>query len=563
MLLQQWADQFGSAPALIDEHDTLSYRGLAERASRYARWAIAERIQPGTTVCLLLNNCVDYLALWLGLTRAGLTVALLNTHLRGQLLAHAIDTVQPGHLIAGAAFLEPLEAIRAQLGPRTQCWGYRGAHPAFADVDQAIEGLSADPITAGERAAPTLSDPALYIFTSGTTGLPKAAVVTHLRLVRWAQWFSGMMDMTPADRMYDCLPLYHSVGGIVAPGATLAAGGAVVLREKFSARRFWQDVHETRCTVFQYIGELCRFLLAQPEGSLERAHALRLACGNGLQGPFWKPLQERFGIGQILEYYASTEGNVSLYNCEGEAGSVGRIPPFLSHRYPVAIVRSDPDTGEPVRDPIGRCVPCTSGQSGEVLGQILDDPAHSAMRFEGYTDAAASSRKVLRDVFTPGDAWFRTGDLMRRDNRGFFYFVDRIGDTFRWRGENVSSTEVSRVIESCSGVIDTAVYGVRVPGAEGRAGMAALVVDAAFDLATFRTECAQQLPSYARPVFLRIVSTLQRTGTFKLQKGALAADGYDPRRSTDPLYIDSPAQHRYIPLDPEQFEAVCSGQTKL
>lgn len=563
LLIEQLAERYESAPALLGQDDALTYRALSERANRYARWTISEGLAPGATVCLLLHNCPDYLAIWLGLTRAGLTVALVNTHLTGTSLAHSIRVVQPAALIAGASFLERIHSIRAQIGTRTPCWAHGSADPRWPRIDQAIAELPGAPVEPAERAVPSLSDRALYIYTSGTTGLPKAAIVTHLRLIRWAQWFSGMMNLSAADRMYDCLPLYHSVGGVVATGATLAAGGAVVLRERFSVSRFWQDVTEQRCTVFQYIGELCRFLLAQPQQDGERTHGLRLACGNGLQGEVWTAFQRRFRIPQILEYYASTEGNVSLYNCEGRPGSVGRIPPFLLHRYPVAVVRSDPATGTPLRDSAGRCVPCAVHEVGEVLGQIMSGAAHAGTRFEGYLDSDATRSKVLRDVFAPGDAWYRTGDLMKRDPQGFFYFVDRIGDTFRWRGENVSTSEVAAIVLTCRAVTDAAVYGVAIPGIEGRAPMAALTVDDTFDLAEFRRELAERLPAYARPLFVRIVTTLDRTGTFKLQKQKLLADGFDPGRIADRLYFDRAQEGRYVVLDAPLYQRLSEGEERL
>jgi fatty-acyl-CoA synthase len=416
-----------------------------------------------------------------------------------------------------------------------------------------------------EGAAPSLADRALYIYTSGTTGLPKAAVVSHSRLMQWSHWFAGLMDITPADRLYDCLPMYHSVGGVVATGATLVGGGAVIVRERFSASRFWQDVREERCTIFQYIGELCRYLVNASSAAPgeEITHGLRLACGNGLRAEVWKEFQSRFRIPDILEYYAATEGTFSLYNCEGRVGSIGRIPPFLSHRYPVALVLCDPSTGTPLRDEQGRCIRCQPGEPGEAIGRIAAAGNTAGARFEGYADPEATRRKVLRDVFEPGDAWYRTGDLMSRDKEGFYYFVDRIGDTFRWKGENVSTTEVAAALGSCRGVADVAVYGVSVPGTEGRTGMAALVVSPEFDLTAFRRELAEKLPDYARPLFLRIVPTLEVTGTFKLRKQELANEGYDPARVGDPLYFDVSRQCRYERLDADLHQRIVQGLEKL
>src|SRR5690348_12148458 len=382
--------------------------------------------------------------------------------------------------------------------------------------------------------------------------------------MQWSHWFAGLMGITPADRLYDCLPMYHSVGGVVATGATLVGGGAVVIRERFSASRFWQDVRTERCTIFQYIGELCRYLVNSP-GDPEREaepHSLRLACGNGLRADVWETFQRRFRIPEVLEYYAATEGTFSLYNCEGRVGSIGRIPAFLSHRYPVALIRCDPSSGAPVRDGQGRCVRCEPGEPGEAIGRIAATGSAGA-HFEGYADPEATRRKVLRDVFEPGDAWYRTGDLMSRDARGFYYFVDRIGDTFRWKGENVSTTEVASALASCRGISDVAVYGVTVPGTEGRAGMAALVVGLEFDLAAFHRELTGKLPEYARPLFLRLVSTLQVTGTFKLRKQELVAEGWDPARTADPLFFDAARKGRYERLDASLRDRIVQGLERL
>ena len=561
-LIQRLAERYDGAPALIGPDDSLSYRALAERVNRYAHWACAEGLPRGATVGLLLANGPDYLALWLGLTRAGLTVALLNTHLSGAALAHSIRSVSPCALVVGARFTAALATIGTLTG-EIPTWIHGSDLPRARRIDQAIESQPPDPLDPAECAPPLLQDRALYIYTSGTTGLPKAAIVSHYRLMQWTHWFCGMMNLTPADRMYDCLPMYHSIGGVVAVGAPLVGGGSVVLRERFSASRFWQDVTETRCTLFQYIGELCRYLLANPPHNRETAHTLRLACGNGLRKDVWLEFQKRFGIDQILEYYASTEGTVSLYNCEGKAGSIGRIPPVLSHRYPMAIVRSDPDTLLPERDAAGRCLRCAPTEAGEAIGQILGGAEHANLAFEGYVDTEATETKILRDVFSAGDAWYRTGDLMTRDEKGFFYFVDRIGDTFRWKGENVSTTEVTSILTQCRGVLDAAVYGVKVPGAEGRAGMAALVVDPTFDLDSFHREIAAQFPRYARPVFLRIVPALERTETFKLQTRALAAEGYDPAQTADALYVDCANGNRYAKLDAAWYERLHGGQETL
>jgi len=561
VLIERLAERFADAPALLSPDAALSYRGLAAACHRYARWGLVRGLGSGDTVCLVMANCPDYLAIWLGLCRIGATVALINTNLRGALLAHSLNLVAPRHVIAGASLAEPVRAVRPLLAAGVECWVSGPGGGDLPRLDEAMAGLAGDALRDDEAPAPSLADRALCIYTSGTTGLPKAANVSHFRLMQWSHWFAGLMDVQPTDRMYDCLPLYHSVGGVVATGATLVGGGAVVLRERFSASSFWQDVVAERCTVFQYIGELCRYLLASPPQAQESQHALRLACGNGLRGDVWREFERRFRIPQILEYYAATEGNFSLYNCEGRAGAIGRIPPFLAHRLPVALVKFDLEAQAPARDASGRCVRCAPQEPGEALGQILAE--NGATHFEGYTDEAASASKILRDVFAPGDAWYRTGDLMRQDEQGFFYFVDRVGDTFRWKGENVSTTEVAGVIAACPGVADAAVYGVSVPGTEGRAGMAAVVAAKEFDLDRLRRALITRLPAYARPLFLRIVSALELTGTFKLRKQELALEGYDPRRVRDALYIDDGTRDAYVPLDKELYARLKSGKLRL
>jgi fatty-acyl-CoA synthase len=393
--------------------------------------------------------------------------------------------------------------------------------------------------------------------------LPKAAKVSHYRLMQWSHWFAGLMDTQPEDRMFNCLPLYHSVGGVVATFATLVSGGAVVIRPRFSASDFWRDVRDERCTLFQYIGELCRYLVNTPHQAMETAHSLRLVCGNGLRPEVWESFKKRFRIPRILEYYASTEGNFSLYNCEGQPGAIGRIPAFLANRLPVALLRFDVDTSEPRRSAAGYCEPCAANEIGEAVGLIPEGEGQRAGRFEGYADKEASARKVLRNVFKQGDVWYRTGDLMRRDERGFFYFVDRIGDTYRWKGENVSTAEVLTALTASRGVLDGVVYGVLVPGADGRAGSAALVVNAEFELAAFRADVAQRLPPYARPVFLRILTTLEATGTFKPRKQELVQAGFDPARSNGPLYFDDPRSQRYVPVDTALFAAISAGTIRI
>jgi len=561
--IDAFAQTFGDALALLSDAEFLTYRQLAERCNRYARWTLEQRIVAGDVVCLMMANGPDYLAIWLGITRTGGIVALINTQLVGGSLVHAVSVVAPKQVIVGAEFAPALAAVRHRLGREIQCWAHGAGPHGLSRIDAAIAGFSGAAIMDTQCPLPSITDRALYIYTSGTTGLPKAANVSHYRVMQWSHWFAGLLDTRATDRMYNCLPMYHSVGGVVAVGATLVNGGSVFLRQGFSARRFWEDIVTKDCTLFQYIGELCRFLIhsAPPPRPIE--HRIRLCCGNGLRGDIWEPFKERFHIPQILEFYAATEANFSLYNCEGKPGAIGRIPSFLAHRFPVALVRFDIVAGKAVRNTAGFCERCATDEVGEAISKISANRLEAGGRFEGYSDAAESERKILRNVFVEGDAWFRSGDLMRKDGAGFFYFVERIGDTFRWKGENVSTSEVAEIISSCPGVVDAIVYGVAIPATEGRAGMAALVCSAAFDIGAFERHLAERLPDYARPVFLRVLSEIEVTSTFKPKKHDLVRDGYDPAATTDSIYFNDRSRQSFVPLDGALFKRIQCGQLRV
>jgi fatty-acyl-CoA synthase len=564
VLIDSLADRFGTAPALLSRNENLTYRGLAERSKRYAEWALRQGLSFGDVVCLLMPNCPEYVAIWLGITRVGGVVSLLNTNVVGSSLAHAIRIVEPKHVIVGAALVEAFAGVMPKVSLEIQAWTYGENTHGLSRIDDEIEGRAGEGGLAGsEYNPPIIADRALCIYTSGTTGLPKAVNVSHFRLMQWSHWFAGMMDTRPDDRIYNCLPMYHSVGGVVAIGAALVNGGSVVLRERFSASSFWDDIVESECTIFQYIGELCRYLVNTSVRTPEVQHQLRLACGNGMRADVWEEFQRRFQIPRILEFYAATEGNFSLYNCEGRVGAIGKIPSFLKHRLSMALVKFDFETGEPVRNDEGFCIRCSINEAGEAIGQIFDGGTSAAGRFEGYADKAATEKKILRNVFANGDAWFRTGDLMRKDESGFFYFVDRIGDTFRWKGENVSTYEVAATVCAFPGVVEAVVYGVEVPGTEGRAGMVAAVVLEDFDLNAFRQHLVERLPDYARPLFLRILAKIEATETFKQKKQDLMRDSYDPSATTDLIYFNYSVQQSFVKVDAELFERVQLGKVRL
>ncbi len=562
LVLDELAERYGDAPALISDREQFSYRSLAARSNRYARWAQREGIAKGDAVCLLMPNRPEYMAIWIGVISAGGVCGLINTNLVGPSLAHCIDIVSPKHIIVAAELAAAFATARPMLKSEAKIWSH-GESVEFPRIETEIDDLDDRPLTAAERPTLNIEDRALYIYTSGTTGLPKAANINHYRVMLASHAFAGVMDTQPTDRMYNCLPMYHTAGGLVATGAVLINGGCVVVREKFSAREFWNDVVRYDCTMFQYIGELCRYLTHAPPNPNESKHRIRLVCGNGLRPDLWDDFKNRFRIPAILEFYGATEGNVNIFNFEGKPGAVGRVPWFVAHRFPVAVVRYDVEKGQPVRDARGFCERCDPNEPGEVIGKIINKASKPGNRFEGYATSAQNENKILRDAFAKGDAWFRTGDLMRKDERGYFYFVDRVGDTFRWKGENVSTGEVSEAINGFPGILDANVYGVTIPGREGRAGMAAVVCNRSVDLAALHAHLRAHLPDYARPLFLRIQSEIDVTGTFKQKKVDLVKEGFDPARIVDAIYFNDTQSGGFVRLDPALHQRIEQGRVRL
>jgi fatty-acyl-CoA synthase len=560
-VIEEHAATAGDTPALLSNCESMTYGQLSRRINQYARWALSQGIGKGDVVGLLMANRPEYLALWLGISSVGVAVALLNVNLTGSSLAHCINVVSPKHLIITAEFSDQVVAALPLVTQPPALWMHGDERNLWPRLD--LEAHSGEPLGEHKQRQATISDKALYIYTSGTTGLPKAANVSHARVMQWAHWFAGMMGAQTTDRMYNCLPMYHSVGGVQVPGALLAAGGTVILKEKFSASQFWDDVVGWDCTLIQYIGELCRYLLHASPSVNETNHRVRMACGNGLAPEVWDGFKDRFRIAQILEFYASTEGGVSLFNVQGKRGAVGHVPGYLKHRFSPELILVDAEDGEPRRDARGFCMRCAPNEAGEAIGKVSADPSNIGSRFEGYTERKASERKIVRDVFEPGDSWIRTGDLLRKDEQGYFYFVDRIGDTFRWKGENVATLEVAEILCSFPGVKHANVYGVTVPATEGRAGMATLVTDGELDLGEFRRHLTSRLPSYARPLFLRIRENLELTGTFKYSKTDLVREGFNPAASNDFLYFNDPESGEFKRLDPQLYERIQMGGIRL
>jgi fatty-acyl-CoA synthase len=554
--LEKTADRLPNKEAIRFEGRALTYAELDALANRFAHWAKAQGLKKGDSVALFMTNRIEYIACWLGLGKVGVITALINTNLMGAPLVHTINTSKAGVLLIGSDLSEPCFAVAGQLEAKPIVWAQGGPVNGAKDLDAALAQM---PDTRPQKPEGTTSgDTALYVYTSGTTGAPKAARMPHMRVIGMMRAFVGGGRGTETDRIFVTLPLYHATGGICAVGFSITVGGTIILKRKFSASHFWDDVASEKATVFFYIGELCRYLLNQPPHPLEAKHNLRVAIGNGMRPEVWERFQPRFKIRKIVEFYGATEGNASMLNFDGKIGAIGRIPKFLKKQFNVRIVKFDVESETPVRTPEGLCTEANFDEVGEAIGEIRAQDAR--FRFEGYSgDPKQTERKILRDVFVHGDAWFRTGDLMKQDKDGYFYFIDRIGDTFRWKGENVSTNEVGDVLASYQGVKEANVYGVKIADLDGRAGMAAVSLDEGVDLSGLYAYVAQNLPPYARPIFLRIQSATDITGTFKYRKVDLVTVGFDPAKTDDPLYFAHPEQQKYVPMTKELFAQIADG----
>ena len=560
---EEAVDRFPDNIAIEDDHRTLTYRELDALANRFGHWGQSRRLHRGDVVALMMMNRAEYLAAWVGFSKVGVATALINTNLTGHALAHCLEISGASQIVTDNECWHQVEEARPFVNRNLMLWVIDLKDEAEADnrrgLDKPLRGGSSVRPNRSIRAGLTNRDTALYIYTSGTTGLPKAARMPHSRARTYMRAFAGATASTASDRIYNVLPLYHSTGGLVGVGPALLNGGRLILRRKFSATTFWPDVKASGATIFVYIGELCRYLVNCPEHADERDHNLRLAYGNGLRPDVWQEFQQRFAIPEILEFYGSTEGNVSLFNFDGKPGAIGRVPNFVKNRINIRLVRFDIETQEPMRGPDGFCQPTGPGETGEAIGMIGNDIQHN---FSGYADKAASEKKVLTDVFQRGDRWFRTGDLMRRDSDGYYYFVDRIGDTYRWKGENVSTTEIEQRLAEAPGVQEVVSYGVPVPDQDGKAGMVALIVEGRFSARAFAEWADAELPSYARPIFVRLLKSAETTGTFKYRKGDLVEEGFDPSKVSAQLYVRG-GKAGYTKLTAEGYAAIMRGETRL
>ncbi|XP_061761064.1 long-chain fatty acid transport protein 1a isoform X1 [Nerophis ophidion] len=547
--------------------ETWTFTQLDHLSNSVANWARHQGWISGDVVALFMESRPLQVALWLGLAKVGVEAALINFNLRRDSLLHCVGASKSRAIVFGAELADAMLEVTSSLGQSMVrfCTGDLNVHQLAYLVATPLDPILASmPGYTSSACIPqkSMSDRLFYIYTSGTTGMPKAAIVVHSRYYRIAAFGYYAFGMCPEDIVYDCLPLYHSAGNIMGVGQCLMHGLTVVVKKKFSASRFWDDCIKYNCTVIQYIGEICRYLLSQPVRASEKGHKVRLAVGNGLRPSVWEAFTDRFGVKKIGEFYGATECNCSIANLDGKVGACGFNSRILPNVYPIRLVRVDEDSMELVRDKRGLCVACQPGEPGLLVGRInQQDPLR---RFDGYANHEATKKKIAHNVFRKDDSAYLSGDVLVMDELGYMYFRDRGGDTFRWRGENVSTTEVEGILSNLLDQTDVAVYGVAVPGVEGKAGMAAIAdADGTFDCSLFLERIEAALPSYARPVFLRLSPSVDTTGTFKIQKTRLQREGFDPRLTSDRIYFLNSKSAPYVAVDEELYVAIVEGRVHL
>lgn len=516
----------------------------------------------GDVVSLLMHNRPEYACVWLGLSKIGVITALINTNLKKNQLVHCLTSANSRALIYTDQFISVIEEIQNDLIEIS-------LYQLFGEFDQRLKGArnltklldeaSSDRVTITDP--PGYRDHLMYIFTSGTTGLPKAAVMPNSRYLLAALASIHLLNLSKKDIIYNPLPMYHTAGGALGVGAAFAHYTSVVLRPKFSASNYFSDCIKYNCTVGQYIGEMCRYILATPVKQDETNHKLRLMVGNGMKASIWSRFVQRFKIPQVTEVYGATEGNVNICNLDNTVGAIGCFPQCLPQTiFPIAIIRIDNETGEPVRNVKGFCERCGVDEPGMLVGLIKqNDPTR---QFHGYVDSESSKKKVIENVFKSGDKAFVSGDLVIMNELGYIFFKDRTGDTFRWKGENVSTNEVEAVISSILGLKDCTVYGVEVGDLEGKAGMVAIADPQGLtNFDNLAQGLDNELPAYARPPFVRLLDTVELTGTFKLKKVDLQKEGFDPSEIKDKLYFRKGKS--FIPLTSELYRDIVEGKEKL
>ncbi|CAF1183492.1 unnamed protein product [Rotaria sordida] len=567
---------YKSKPCFISEDTTLSFQQVEDLTNQLANYFLAEGYSYGDVIALILDNSIEYPCVWIGLSKIGCITALINTNLRAKPLLHSIQTVNAKGVITSKYLLPEIESELKELNIN-KVYLFDSKNKLTTNISngctsilsfetiQLYEQLEKCSIQPTKPIPYNLKHPVFYIFTSGTTGLPKAAVIKHSRFFLGSFGFIVATGITDKDIMYDTLPFYHSLGGWVCITHSLIGGCTTVLRKKFSASNFWKDCVRYKCTGFTYVGELCRFLLAQPPGEYDRKHSIRLCCGNGLRQNLWTPFVERFNVREIYEFYAATESNAYFFNIDSHPGACGFYSLIAPRALGSVLVRFDPITLEPIRDGKTKlCIRCKPDERGLLLGMIENNILHA---FDGYVNnPTGTKRKVVEDIYKKGDRAFNTGDVMVADKYGYLYFCDRTGDTFRWKGENVSTVEVENILMNLLKRNDVVVFGVAIPETDGKAGMAVILDDPSLpiDMNTLAGDLKKNgLPSYARPCFIRLTKHIELTGTFKVKKTVFQEEGFDLKLINEPIFYLNPQKQIYERLTSEIYDLILKEKIKF
>ncbi|MFO1366088.1 MAG: long-chain-acyl-CoA synthetase [Acinetobacter parvus] len=551
--------------ALLFEDQSYSYRALNEWANQIAHYYLSLGAKKGDVIAVMVENRPELIATIVALAKIGVTIALVNTSQVGKVLAHSINLVNPIAVIAGEEVRAAIDEIRQDLNVAQDRFHWfadqetrkhAGTAPkGYVNLAQQIDQFPKfNPST---TRTVTGKDGLFYIYTSGTTGLPKAVIFTHSRWTLAYGTYGHILNLGKDDVMYVTLPLYHATGVVVCWCGVIAGSATLAVRRKYSTSAFWKDVQKFNASAIGYVGELCRYLIDAPTTELDRAHRVTKMIGNGMRPNIWGKFKERFGVQEVLELYASSEGNVGFSNIFNFDNTVGFSP------TPYAIVEFDKEKNELVRDKKGHCKKVKTGEVGLLIGKIT-----SRSPFDGYTDPEKNKSVILKDVFTKGDSYFNTGDLVRDIGFRHAQFVDRLGDTFRWKGENVSTTEVENMVCEYHKIAEAVVYGVEIPNTNGRAGMAAItLVDGEelneADLSAMVNVFKKCLPSYAIPVFLRVQAKVETTGTFKYQKNKLKEDAFNPAKTSERLLVLLPGATAYCDVNAEIFNNIQSYQYRF
>ncbi|MEG0197832.1 MAG: long-chain-acyl-CoA synthetase [Acinetobacter sp.] len=551
--------------ALLFEEQKFTYQALNEWANQIGHFYLSIGARKGDVIAVMVENRPELVATVIALAKIGVTAALVNTSQTGKALTHSINLVKPIAIIMGEECRAAVDEVRQDLLLKEDRFHWFADQETLVDAGKSPKGwtnLAEKIIHFPKFNTPTThsiqgKDGLFYIYTSGTTGLPKAVIFTHSRWTLAYGTYGHILALTSDDVMYCTLPLYHATGIVVCWCGVIAGSATLALRRKYSTSAFWKDVQKFDASAIGYVGELCRYLMDAPTSELEHGHRVKKMIGNGMRPNIWDKFKQRFGVEEILELYASSEGNVGFSNIFNFDNTVGFSP------TPYAIIEFDKESNAPVKDAQGWCKKVKKGEVGLLVGKIT-----RRSPFDGYTDPEKNKSVIMKDVFTQGDSFFNTGDLVRDIGFRHAQFVDRLGDTYRWKGENVSTTEVENAVSEYEKIAEAVVYGVEIPNTNGRAGMAAITLadHAEFtqqDLQQMATEFKKCLPAYAVPVFLRIQVHVETTGTFKYQKNKLKEQAFDPNKTDERLLVLLPNATEYCDLTAEIFNNIQAYQYRF